>query len=141
MTMNTIHTMKRLLDYLKVIYYELRSRFVAKKVKYRLEGSCKKCGDCCRYMYSIDTYTEKEFEIMTKIFPKYKRFKITGRDEYNNLIFACTLLDKNGLCSDYKNRLNMCKKYPCIRQNAGGKLHKNCGYSLIPEKSFNNYLE
>ena len=141
MTINISNTTERLHDCLKVIYYEFRSRFVVQKVKYRLEGSCKKCGDCCKYMYSIDTYTEREFEIMTKIFPKYKRFRITGRDEYNNLIFACSLLDENGLCSDYKQRLNMCKKYPSTKLNAGGKLHKNCGYRLIPEKSFSDYLE
>jgi Fe-S-cluster containining protein len=92
-------------------------------------------------MYSIDTYTEKEFNLTAKIFPKYKRFKIIGKDNYNNLIFACNLIDENGLCTDYKNRLKMCKKYPGPAINGGGELHKNCGYKIIPEKSFREYLD
>lgn len=127
-------------DYFKTLIYEFKSKFVPKKVRYRLEGKCKQCGDCCRYMYSIDTYTEEEFKLTTKFFSKYKRFEIIGRDEYDNLIFACKLLDKNGLCSDYKNRLKMCKNYPGPRINGGGELHKRCGYRIIPEKSFKDYL-
>jgi len=127
-------------DFLKVLFYEFQSSFVPQKVKYRLEGQCIKCGDCCRYMYSVDTYTEKEFELTKKLFPKYKRFKIIGKDEYDNLIFACSLLDENGLCSDYKNRLKMCKNYPGKRINGGGSLHKRCGYKIVPEKSFKDYL-
>ena len=34
------------------------------KVSYEITGECKKCGKCCNYMYSYDTYTEKEFKIM-----------------------------------------------------------------------------
>lgn len=129
------------IDFLRSVYYEIKSRFVTQQVRYRLEGRCIKCGDCCRYMYSIDTYTEEEFKLMTRFFPKYRRFKIIGRDEFENLVFACKLLDENGLCSDYKNRLKMCKNYPGPRLNAGGKLHKNCGYKIIPEKSFEDYLK
>ena len=92
-------------------------------------------------MYSIDTYTEDEFKFMTKIFPKYKRFKIIGKDEQENLIFACDMLTEEGLCSNYKNRLKMCKKYPGPRINAGGQLHKRCGYKIIPEKAFEDYLD
>ena len=128
-------------DIIKVIFYELKSYFVPQKVRYKLEGKCIKCGNCCRYMYSVDTYTEDEFELTTKIFPKYKRFKIIGRDEYDNLVFACNLLDENGLCSDYSNRLKMCKNYPNARINSAGKLHETCGYKIIPEKSFNDYID
>jgi Fe-S-cluster containining protein len=92
-------------------------------------------------MYSIDTYTEDEFKLMTRIYPKYKRFEIIDRDEYDNLVFACKLLDKNGLCSDYKHRLKVCRNYPNLRINSGGQLHKRCGYKIIPEKNFNDYLK
>ena len=131
-----------ILEYLKAICYEIRARFLVQKVKYIIEGSCLKCGDCCRYMYSIDTYTEKEFEFMTKLFPKYKRFKIIGRDEFNNLIFACKLIGEDGLCTDYKNRLKMCKEYPFRhRVCLSGELHKRCGFKIITEKTFEDYLQ
>ena len=32
-------------------------------------------------MYSVDTYTEKEFKIMQFLFPTYRRFYIKGKDE------------------------------------------------------------
>ena len=40
---------------------EFLSYFVPEKMEYEIVGECKKCGKCCNYMYSFDTYTEKEF--------------------------------------------------------------------------------
>ena len=70
-----------ILDFLKSIYYEFLSYFVPQKQTYKVVGECKKCGKCCNYMYSYDTYTEKEFKIMQFLFPAYKRFYIKGKDE------------------------------------------------------------
>ena len=127
-------------DLIKSIYYEIMSNFVPKKISYEITGECKKCGKCCNYMYSVDTYTEKEFKIMQMIFPKYKRFYIKGKDEFGNLIFACKLVTPDGLCSDYKNRLRMCKNYPVKKIYFPAKLHEGCGYKIIT-KSFDEYLQ
>ena len=126
-------------DLIKSVIYEIQSYFVPQKLKYEITGKCKKCGKCCNYMYSVDTYTEKEFKIMQMIFPKYRRFYIKGRDEYGNLIFACKLVTPDGLCSDYKHRLRMCKNYPARFINYNGKLHEGCGYK-VEKKEFKNYL-
>jgi len=126
---------------IKSIFNELCSYFVLSKVKYTLEGSCRKCGNCCRKMYSIGTCSEKEFNQLTKIFPKFKRFKIWGRDDNENLLFACTLLDENGLCSDYKHRLRMCKNYPYKNIKYGGNLPPNCGFKIKTNKTFKDYLK
>ncbi len=91
-------------------------------------------------MYSVDTYTEKEFEIMQKIFPTYKRFYIKGRDDEGNLIFACKLVTPEGLCSDYKHRPRMCRKYPAKKISYPGKLHEGCGYT-VHIKKFEDYLK
>jgi Fe-S-cluster containining protein len=130
-----------LISLIKNIFNEFCSYLVVDKVKYSLKGNCRQCGDCCRKMYSIGTYTEKEFNFMKKIFPKYKRFEITGRDEFGNLLFACTLLDENGLCSDYKHRLRMCKNYPHKNIKYGGELPPNCGFKILTGKSFKDYLK
>ncbi|MBR1619017.1 YkgJ family cysteine cluster protein [bacterium] len=127
-------------DLLKSIFYEISSYFVPEKQIYEITGECKKCGKCCNYMYSIDTYTEKEFKIMQTIFPKYKRFYIKGRDEDGNLIFACKLVTPEGLCSDYKNRLRMCKKYPARFVAYRAQLHEGCGYK-VNFKEFKDYLD
>lgn len=127
-------------DFLKTIINEFLSYFVPEKVSYEITGECKKCGKCCNYMYSFDTYTEKEFKIMQFIFPSYKRFYIKGKDEYGNLIFACKYVTKEGLCSVYDKRLKMCKRYPVKRIYRKMSLHEGCGYK-VEEKNFKDYLE
>ena len=127
-------------DFIKSVWYEFLSNFVPEKLSYEISGECKKCGKCCNYMYSIDTYTEKEFRIMQFLFPAYKRFYIKGKDEYGNLIFACKMVTNDGLCSDYKHRLRMCKNYPAKRISYPGKLHEGCGYK-VEEKHFEDYLK
>lgn len=129
-----------MLDFVKSIFYEFLSYFVPQRMVYKVTGHCKKCGKCCNYMYSVDTYTEKEFKIMQTIFPTYKRFYIKGRDEEENLVFACKLVTPEGLCSDYKHRPRMCRKYPVKRVTYPAKLHDGCGYK-VNIKTFDDYLK
>lgn len=129
-----------LLSFVKSIYWEIKSYFVPEKVSYEIEGNCKKCGKCCNYMYSYDTYTEKEFKFMQFLFPAYKRFYIKGRDNLGNLIFACKYVTKEGLCSQYKKRLAMCRRYPVRNLNFKPILHKGCGFKVI-EKKFEDFLK
>ena len=129
-----------MIDFFKVLKNEILSYFVPEKIVYEVTGSCKKCGKCCNYMYSVDTYTEKEFKIMQMLFPAYRRFYIRGRDEFGNLIFACKLVTEEGLCSDYKHRLRMCRNYPAKKVFYPAKLHEGCGYK-VNIKSFDDYLK
>lgn len=128
-----------MLEFLENIKNEFLSYFVPEKVEYKIEGECKKCGKCCNYMYSFDTYTEKEFKFMQFLFPSYRRFYIRGKDEDGNLIFACKYVTKEGLCSVYEKRLHMCKKYPAKKIYFPGKLHDGCGYKII-KKTFEDYM-
>ncbi len=127
-------------DFLETIINELKSYFVTEKISYEITGECKKCGKCCNYMYSIDTYTEKEFKIMQFLFPAYRRFYIKGKDENGNLIFACKYVTEEGLCSVYDKRLKMCRRYPVKRIYRPMKLHEGCGYK-VEEKRFEDYLK
>lgn len=131
--------MKKIIDFIQILINEFLSDFVPERVSYEITGECKKCGKCCNYMYSVDTYTEKEFKIMQFLFPAYRRFYIKGKDEQGNLVFACKLVTKEGLCSDYKHRPRMCRKYPAKRIFYPGKLHEGCGYK-VNIKTFNDYL-
>lgn len=132
--------MINLLHLLQNIYNEFMSYFVTEDVTYEIKGECLKCGKCCRYMYSYDTYTEKEFKIMQFLYPKYKRFYIKGKDEFGNLIFACKLVSEEGLCTDYEHRLPMCRKYPARFVKFPAKLHEGCGYK-VTKKEFKDYLK
>lgn len=129
-----------MLEILENIKNEFLSYFVPEKVEYEIQGECRKCGKCCRYMYSFDTYTEKEFKFMQFLFPSYRRFYIKGKDDKGNLIFACKYVTDNGLCSVYEKRLPMCKKYPSKKVFYPAKLHEGCGYKIV-KKSFNDYLQ
>lgn len=131
--------MKKIINFIQILINEFLSDFVPERVSYEITGECKKCGKCCNYMYSVDTYTEKEFKIMQFLFPAYRRFYIKGKDEQGNLVFACKLVTKEGLCSDYKHRPRMCRKYPAKRIFYPGKLHEGCGYK-VNIKTFNDYL-
>ena len=132
--------MNKLIDFIQVIINEFLSNFVPEHVSYEITGECKKCGKCCNYMYSVDTYTEKEFKIMQFLFPTYRRFYIKGKDEDGNFVFACKLVTPEGLCSDYKHRACMCRKYPAKRISYPGKLHDSCGYK-VNIKTFKDYMK
>lgn len=129
-----------MLEILENIKNEFLSYFVPEKVEYEIQGECRKCGKCCRYMYSFDSYTEKEFKFMQFLFPSYRRFYIKGKDDKGNLIFACKYVTDEGLCSVYEKRLPMCKKYPSKKVFYPAKLHEGCGYKIV-KKSFNDYLQ
>lgn len=129
-----------MLDFFFTIINEIKSYFVPEKIYYEITGKCKKCGKCCNYMYSFDTYSEKEFKIMQFLFPPYKRFYIKGKDENGNFIFACKFVSDEGLCTVYDKRLKMCKDYPKPKINFYGKLHQDCGYT-VHKKNFEDYLK
>jgi len=121
------------------IINEFKSYFVTEKQKYDIVGECKKCGKCCKYMYSFDTYTEQDFKFMQALFPSYKRFYIKGKDEQGNLIFACKYVSEDGLCTVYEKRLKMCKRYPAKSIRYPANLHEGCGYKVL-KKNFEDYL-
>ncbi len=129
-----------MINFLTTIKNEFLSYFVPEKVEYEIVGECKKCGKCCRYMYSFDTYSEKEFKFMQFLFPSYKRFYIKGKDEKGNFIFACKYVTEEGLCSQYETRLPMCKRYPAKTIYYPSDLHEGCGFKVV-KKTFEHYLE
>jgi Fe-S-cluster containining protein len=103
---------------------------------YKLEGECRKCGTCCKLLYSLDDYTATDFRITQFFFPKYKRFNIAGKDTDGNLMLSCSWLTENNTCSQYDKRLNLCKNFPNVRYGSMGKLPPGCGYRLVPVSKF-----
>ena len=133
---------KKFLLTLKIFFYELFPNFMLEKIDYSLEGHCCMCGDCCRFIYCLEPFSRADFNLVAFFLPKYKRFKIIGEDENNNLILACSLIREDGMCPDYEKRPGICRDYPNpAKIYSGGKLYKRCTYKLIPEKTFESYLE
>ena len=90
-----------LLNLLKSTYYDFKSIFVLQKVRYKITGSCNKCGKCCRDIRFKYQYTEKEFELAKFLYPVYRRLKIRSITPEEGMILECTLLNEDGTCSKY----------------------------------------
>lgn len=107
---------------------------------YKVEGECLKCGQCCRQIYTFDDYTVSDFQLTQLMFPKYRRFKIRGRDKLGNLVLTCTYQEGN-LCRVHDKRLSLCKKFPNPRFGSLGAVPKGCGFRLVPTKSFEEVFQ
>lgn len=125
---------------IKSLFYEFMSYFVPTANPYIRVGECNKCGKCCRQIYSVDTYTEKEFKIMQFLYPPYRRFYIKDKDENGNFIFACKYIKDDGNCAVYNKRPRLCKSYPIPKFNRSLTLPEGCGYKFI-KKEFKEFLE
>ena len=66
---------------LKSLYYDFKSVFVIQKVRYKVTGSCKKCGKCCKDIRMKNADNERDFKLTQFFFPMYRRFEIKGKDE------------------------------------------------------------
>ncbi len=125
---------------LKIFLYQLFPELYLKRVSYQVKGSCCKCGDCCRYILGTGFFALLDFKLIRFLLPEYRRFRIMGRDKYNNLVIACGLIREDGICPDYENRPGLCRNYPEKTPAAWGRLYKRCTYRLIPQKPFRDYL-
>ena len=128
-----------MLNIIKSCIYEICSYFVPSSNPYRRVGSCNMCGKCCREIYSLDMYTEKEFKFMQWIYPAYRRFYIKDKTPDGLFVFACKYVQADGKCSVYKKRPLMCKKYPVPRVNCSLTLPDGCGYKFV-KKEFSEFL-
>ena len=127
------------IDLIKSIYFEILSYFIPQKIKYKIEGNCNKCGNCCRNIRAYGLKNEKELKFMQFIFPHYKRFFIRGVDESNNIILSCKYLNTNGECNVYNNRPKLCRDYPKKSIFLNLNMPDGCGYKVI-KKEFKDYL-
>ena len=127
------------IDFIKSIYFEFLSYFIPQKIKYRIDGKCNKCGNCCKQIRAYGLRNEKELKFMQFIFPWYKRFFITGKDENNEFILSCKYLSTNGECSAYSKRPFVCRNYPRKHIFFNAEMPEGCGYKII-KKEFKDYL-
>lgn len=127
------------IDFIKSVYYEILSYFVTEKVDYKISGSCKKCGKCCKEIRCYGLKNEKEFKFMQFLFPHYKRFYIHKTDKDGNLVLTCRYLDDNGLCGVYEKRPLLCRNYPKRSISFNAEMIEGCGFNVL-KKEFKDYL-
>ncbi len=128
------------IDFIKSIYYELISYFVIEKINYKIEGSCNKCGKCCKEIRAYGLKNEKELKIMQFFLPLYKRFYIKNKDDNGNIVLSCIYLDENGLCMVYDKRPKLCRNYPAKSIGFNAEMIDGCGFKVI-KKQFKDYLK
>jgi len=133
---------KSFFQYLKFYYQKLFTS------KYKIEGKCLQCGDCCRnIVFMIENEyvkTETQFTSLQNLDKKYKHFEISGIDPKGVLLFKCKSLDDNNRCKDYLFRSLYCRAYPFVTEKiklGGCETFEKCGYKIKINKKFNTYLK
>jgi len=108
-------------------------------------GTCHQCGKCCTN-FNLKSkgswiYTKAQFDDLINESPEYSRLKVIGQDNRGLLQFSCKLLQEDGKCGDYKNRLPICKDYPNVsRYYSGNYLPERCGFNLEAVVPFEKIL-
>lgn len=115
---------------------------------------CNRCTICCKFAtseFDYNTLKEKanngdnfakqftsifqpynDFNEAKKVYPDYVKMLEESLEDINKVYFYyCKRLNKNGLCSDYENRLQICRDFP---NNPLVLLPKCCGYKEWKEK-------
>ncbi|SDK90019.1 hypothetical protein SAMN05660337_1635 [Maridesulfovibrio ferrireducens] len=133
------------------IFHNLASIFCRWRLKKRkqtvvIRGSCNMCGKCCQeislYVDSKWLRSKKQVRKASIKNPYLNFFEICGKTEDGFLKFSCTRLGKDGRCTNYENRPNICKTFPApsiFYQN--GELPKGCGFRMSTEIDFEKILE
>ncbi len=108
-------------------------------------GSCNGCGECCRLinLRAAEGWIQDEnlFKKLVERNPDFNRFTIASVDNSGFLLFNCSWLGGDGICKDYKKRLDICRNYPnkslILR---GGKLLPQCGFQITEVIPFKKIL-
>ncbi|MFN2355086.1 MAG: YkgJ family cysteine cluster protein [Desulfopila sp.] len=133
-----------LVGVVQLIWMKIRGK------EFVVTGKCSCCGQCCNQInlryHKGWIRSEEQFLELVKTNPEYDRFVISSMDNsFDNggfLQFRCSLYDSHLGCSDYANRLDICRNYPqkTLRLH-GGVLFKECGYSVTEGVAFGHHLD
>ncbi len=133
---------KTLCQYIKFYFFKIFTS------KYKIEGKCNQCGECCKnIVFMIDdkyVCSEEQFEKMKNFDKKYHHFEINKKNEKGVLLFRCKSLDENNKCRDYFWRSIYCRAYPNITEKirlGGCETFETCGFKIVPDKKFEDFLE
>jgi uncharacterized protein len=113
--------------------------------RFMVTGTCTKCGNCCTSMalfFSGEKVKNREdFKRLCEAFPEYDCFKPKSTHAAGFLVFSCTWLTDKNLCSNYRKRPQICRRYPDPATfDYMHRLPATCGYTLITLKEFDEFL-
>lgn len=122
-----------------VLSFVLADNFVSNlarkpfRSRWRLEGSCNKCGKCCKEIHmKIEPLLLKDGFIREVVIRwvswLFNFYLLRMDDERNYLVFGCRSFRADGLCKEYKWRPNVCRNYPIVDFFEEPVLFNTCGY-------------
>jgi hypothetical protein len=140
---------KEILKTLRTYSLKGTIRYLFLKIRGRelvVRGQCVGCGKCCQklslegsngWLRSMDDFTR-----ICKDRTEFRRFSPNGKDSQGFLIFSCDWCTTEGKCTNYEQRLQLCKDFPdkgllfC-----GGSLPEGCGFRFEIVKPFRGMLK
>ena len=114
--------------------------------EYIITGSCTLCGRCCQNIHLKYhrgwIKSEAQFHELLQYRPEYHRFTISSEQQAGGYIqFTCSWYDRRYGCTDYNNRLDICRKYPGKSlKMQGAHLLPGCGYRIDEGTPFHRHL-
>jgi uncharacterized protein len=126
------------------LYFSLFKRRVP---NFNIEGACKMTGNCCRNLILVDrgrpVRTRKRFDSLVRRQPYHEMFVPREEPDIDGrLRFSCRNLTNDHRCGIYDTRPDICRSYPEPRMiELGGDLLPGCGFTVVPEKDFEQFLE
>lgn len=105
---------------------------------YKLEGNCRKRGNCCWYILLPEDkglFGKIYYFFQTEINGFYRRNQETYvADEGPFIVMGCRYLQKDGSCSHYRLRPMVCRSWPPIGYRGPAALIKGCGFKALPRR-------
>lgn len=102
-------------------------------------GSCQQCGECCKLIGIEMEHRLAKHKLLRGLViwwvKVFNGFHLKEWDkEHEIFLFTCEHV-KDNKCSVYKDRPQLCKDYPPIREYFKEPVFlPNCGFSAIPRK-------
>ncbi len=104
--------------------------------RWKLAGSCRQCGNCCREIHLKMTPGQMNSRLFTGLAVRWISwlfgFILLRTDRANhNLVFTCRHLKSAGKCGNYRWRANVCRNYPLLDYFDEPKFLPGCGFSAV----------
>ncbi len=107
------------------------------RTRWRLEGKCRQCGNCCKGIYLKIDPKQLGSELFTKLAIAWITWLfdfILLEIDYENhyLVFTCKHLQASGKCGNYFWRTSICRNYPLVDYFKKPEFLPGCGFSTKP---------
>ncbi len=123
--------------------YSQKFAYLIFKPKYKLEGGCKKRGNCCHFIHmgwpdknqsKISSLSKLYVFWQTEVLGFYFRSFDFIEDDELTRVMSCRYLTKKGTCKHYRLRPGICRDWPKTHSFRKPHLLKGCGFKPVLRK-------